>query len=73
MIIIPPQPAGITTDSLASELGIKYATAKKRLEYAGIKPMYSFGNKGAGVYPLSALDAIRDMKRGRPKKSPDGV
>jgi hypothetical protein len=65
----PAMPEGITVAAMAKELGLKPNTAKYRLWYHDIKPMYFTGKRCAGVYPLSALEAIRDMKRGRPKKS----
>ena len=72
MEIIPAPPEGVTIETIAKELGLKLDTARRWLWYADIRPMYSFGNKGVGVYPLSALDAIKDMKRGRPIKDTEG-
>ena len=45
------------------------------LNYLVMRPTpasFSLGRNGDGVYPLSALDAIKDMKRGRPKKDTEG-
>ena len=70
---IPAMPAGVTIAAIAQELKLKPDTAKRRLWTIGIKPMYALGGRfGDCVYPLSALDAIKDMKRGRPKKDTEG-
>jgi hypothetical protein len=50
---------------MAKELGIPLKTVKKRLERAGIKPVTQ-----EAVYDRSALETIRDVRMGRPKRMP---
>jgi hypothetical protein len=53
-----------TVSQMAQMLGIKKDTAKKRLYYAKIKPLYR-----DAVYSLSAFETIKTMSQvGRPKK-----
>jgi hypothetical protein len=56
---------GLTISEMAAILGIKPHSVTVRLNRAGIKPVTQ-----EAVYAPSALDAIRDTKRGRPPKSP---
>jgi hypothetical protein len=53
-----------TVQDMSSILGESTNTINKRLFRLGIKPI----SKDA-LYPISALDAISDIKMGRPKKS----
>jgi hypothetical protein len=55
---------GLTIQEIADQLGIQYKTAHKRLETAGIKPILK-----EDLYPESALEAIRNVRMGRPPKA----
>jgi hypothetical protein len=61
---------GLTIQEIADRLEIPYKTAHKRLETAGIKPILK-----EDLYPASALETIRNVRMGRPKKPevPDKV
>ena len=48
---------------MAEKLGLKLKTVKKRLEAANIRPLTM-----EAVYPADALEIIRDVSMGRPKK-----
>jgi predicted ArsR family transcriptional regulator len=55
---------GLTITEIASALGIKPKTAEKRLEKAGVKPITR-----EVLYPEDAIEKIRNVKMGRPKKN----
>jgi predicted ArsR family transcriptional regulator len=55
---------GLTIKEMASTLGIPPNTVKQRLFKKGIKPF----TKDALYEPI-ALDAIRDVEMGRPRKA----
>jgi predicted ArsR family transcriptional regulator len=55
---------GLTASEMASKLKIPLKTVKKRLERAGIKPLTQ-----EAVYPENALEIIKNIKMGRPKKA----
>jgi hypothetical protein len=55
----------MTLSEIASQLKIPRGTAHQRLRRAGIKPIAT-----EYIYPESALEAIRDVSRGRPPKPP---
>ena len=60
---------GITAEKMADILGISYVLVRKRLSKAKIKPISRLA-----IYPLDALEKIRDAKPvGRPKKQPEPV
>jgi hypothetical protein len=54
----------ITVQEMAKKLGVPANTVNQRLFQKGIKPV----SKDA-LYELSALDAIKDIPMGRPKKA----
>ena len=54
---------GLTASEMADKLGIKLKTVKKRLEAANIRPLTK-----EAVYPAEALETIRNIQMGRPKK-----
>jgi len=54
---------GLTASEMAEKLGLKLKTVKKRLEAANIRPLTM-----EAVYPADALEIIRDVSMGRPKK-----
>jgi hypothetical protein len=59
---------GLTIAEIAAKLGIAPDTAKRRLQAAGIRPSSYAGP--TGIYPHSAVDAIRDVPGpGRPPKA----
>ncbi|MDR1325609.1 MAG: hypothetical protein LBK00_06200 [Treponema sp.] len=51
---------------MATILGIKPHSVTVRLNRAGIKPVTQ-----EALYALSALEVIKDAKRGRPPKKPE--
>jgi hypothetical protein len=53
----------LTVQEMSNILGESTNTLKKRLFRLGIKPLAK-----DALYPSSALDAIRDVTMGRPKK-----
>jgi len=53
-----------TVQEMSSILGESTNTINKRLFRLGIKPIAK-----DALYPVSALDAIRDVTMGRPKKA----
>ena len=55
-----------TLQEIAGILGEPANTIKKRILRLGIKAIAK-----DALYPLSALNAIRDVKMGRPKKAPE--
>jgi Mn-dependent DtxR family transcriptional regulator len=55
---------GYTLDEMAKVLKIKPDSVLKRLQKAGIDPITR-----AVLYDKSALEAIRNVKMGRPKKN----
>jgi predicted ArsR family transcriptional regulator len=57
---------GLTLTEIAAVLGIKPKTAEKRIEKLGIKPLTR-----EVLYPLNTIDAIRNVKMGRPRLDPD--
>jgi predicted ArsR family transcriptional regulator len=59
---------GLTASEMADKLGIKLKTVKKRLEAANIRPLTK-----EAVYPAEALETIRNIQMGRPKKPPQGA
>ena len=54
---------GITISEMAKTLKLKRHAVEQRLIAAGIKPLTY-----EALYPLDALEKIKDVKRGRPKK-----
>ena len=58
--------SGLTIQQIADKLGIPYDTASKRLVTAGIKPILK-----EDLYPESALEAISNVRMGRPPKKPE--
>jgi hypothetical protein len=54
---------GLTITEIASILGIEPSAAKVRLWKAGIKPLTK-----EALYPREAVDAIKDIRNGRPSK-----
>jgi predicted ArsR family transcriptional regulator len=54
---------GLTISEISTVLGIKPRTAEKRLERLGIKPITR-----EALYPDNAIEAIRDVRMGRPSK-----
>jgi predicted ArsR family transcriptional regulator len=54
---------GLTASEMAEKLGLKLKTVKKRLEAANIRPLTK-----EAVYPTEAMDIIRNVSMGRPKK-----
>jgi hypothetical protein len=58
--------SGYTLSELSTILGIPSNTIKQRLFIAGIKPLTR-----EAIYPASALEAIKDIKIGRPPKQND--
>ena len=54
---------GLTASEMAEKLGLKLKTVKKRLEVANIRPLTK-----EAVYPAEALETIRNIQMGRPKK-----
>jgi hypothetical protein len=54
---------GLTISEMAKILGIKPHSVTVRLNRSGIKPITQ-----EALYAPSALDAIKDAKRGRPSK-----
>lgn len=60
---------GLTIVEIAEKLGISPEAAKKRLQKKGIKPTSKAGP--TGIYPRSAISAIKDAKPvGWPKGKP---
>ena len=57
---------GLTASEMAKILGISTHSVTVRLLRAGIKP-----KSYEAVYDPSALDTIREARRGRPKKQPE--
>jgi hypothetical protein len=57
---------GLTISEMATILGIKPHSVTVRLNRAGIKPVTQ-----EALYALSALEVIKDAKRGRPPKKPE--
>jgi hypothetical protein len=55
---------GYTLDEMAKVLKIKPDSVLKRLQKAGIEPI-----SRAVLYDKSALDAIRNVQMGRPRKA----
>jgi hypothetical protein len=55
---------GLTISEMAKLLGIKPHSVTVRLNRAGIKPITQ-----EALYEPSALEAIKDAKRGRPPKA----
>jgi predicted ArsR family transcriptional regulator len=56
---------GMTIDEIATELGIPWKTAHKRIEKLGIKPL-----SYKALYDPSVVEAIRNVPgKGRPKKA----
>jgi predicted ArsR family transcriptional regulator len=58
---------GLTAVEIGNILGIPSKTVKKRLERAGITPKTYAGP--TAIYDESALEAIRNVQMGRPKKA----
>jgi predicted ArsR family transcriptional regulator len=54
---------GYTIQGIADELGIPYNTARMRIDRLGLEPITD-----GKIFPLEALDAVRNIKTGRPKK-----
>jgi len=54
----------MTIDEIADELGIPWKTAHKRIEKLEIKPL-----SYKAIYEPSVVDAIRNVKMGRPPKA----
>jgi hypothetical protein len=54
---------GLTTTEIAAILGIEPSAVKVRLWKAGIKPLTK-----EAIYPRDAVDAIKDVRNGRPPK-----
>jgi predicted ArsR family transcriptional regulator len=59
---------GLTASEMAEKLGIKLKTVKKRLEAAKVRPLTK-----EAVYPVEALETIRNIQMGRPKKPQKGA
>jgi Mn-dependent DtxR family transcriptional regulator len=55
---------GLTLEEMAKVLKIKPDSVLKRLQKAGIEPI-----SRAVLYDKSALEAIRNVQMGRPKKA----
>ena len=57
---------GLTASEMAERLGLKLKTVKKRLEAANVRPLTK-----EAVYPAEAIETIRNVSMGRPKKPPE--
>ena len=55
---------GMTIDEIAEKLGIPWKTAHKRIERLGIKPL-----SYKALYDPAVVEAIRNIKIGRPPKA----
>ena len=58
----------LTVADMSKMLGIPIETVKKRLMAREIKPLAR-----DALYPISALDAIKNTVMGRPKKAPENT
>jgi predicted ArsR family transcriptional regulator len=58
---------GITISDMAKALGIPRHTVETRLSRQKIEPLFN-----GSLYSPDTLDKIREAKRGRPPKKPDG-
>jgi hypothetical protein len=57
-----------TVQDMAKSLDVTPKVVNMRLFRLGIKPI-----SRDALYPITALDAIRDITMGRPKKAPDAT
>jgi hypothetical protein len=55
---------GLTITEIAQKLNITYLTAKQRLLRARIKPLTK-----EAIYPKDAIERIKNVAMGRPKKA----
>ena len=55
---------GLTITEIAQKLDITYITAKQRLLRAGVKPLTK-----EALYPKNAIEKIKNVTMGRPKKA----
>ena len=55
---------GLTIDEMCKTLKLPFKTVEARIQRAGIKPI-----SRQAIYPPETLEAIRDVKMGRPKKA----
>jgi predicted ArsR family transcriptional regulator len=59
---------GLTVSEIAEQLQIPVQTAARRIERAGIKPLTR-----EAIFPFDTVEQIKEAKRGRPKKPPQGA